>query len=83
MIERPDLGREELHPGRDPGSERGGIGVDHGVGEAADADAAVELLARHHPGTALIGQATTAAGVVELPKQGLVGRRGEGFAPAG
>ena len=48
----------------------------------ADADAAVELLAAHHPGTAVIGQATTATGVVELPRQGLIGRRGEGFRPA-
>ena len=47
-----------------------------------DADAAIELLERHHPGTALIGQATTATGVVELTKQNLVGRRDEGFAPA-
>ena len=46
------------------------------------ADAAVELLARHHPGTAVVGRATTAAGVVELPKQGLIGRRGQGFSPA-
>ena len=44
-----------------------------------DADAAVALLSGHHPGTAVIGQATTATGVVELPKQGLIGRRGEGF----
>src|SRR5687768_5062832 len=47
-----------------------------------DADAAVELLARHHPGTAVIGRTTTASGVVELPKQGLIGRRGEGFSAA-
>jgi phosphoribosylformylglycinamidine cyclo-ligase len=47
-----------------------------------DADAATELLDRHHPGTAVIGQATTATGVVELPRQGLVGRRGEGFRQA-
>jgi phosphoribosylformylglycinamidine cyclo-ligase len=47
-----------------------------------DADAATELLDRHHPGTAVIGQTTTATGVVELPKQGLVGRRGEGFRTA-
>src|SRR5215203_4219541 len=47
-----------------------------------DAQAALELLGRHHPGTALIGQTTTATGVVELPKQGLIGRRGEGFKPA-
>ena len=49
---------------------------------AEDAEAALELLGRHHPGSALIGQATTATGVVELPKQGLIGRRGEGFTPA-
>jgi phosphoribosylformylglycinamidine cyclo-ligase len=47
-----------------------------------DAEAALELLGRHHPGSALIGQTTTATGVVELPKQGLIGRRGEGFRPA-
>jgi phosphoribosylformylglycinamidine cyclo-ligase len=48
----------------------------------ADAGAAVELLDRHHPGTAVIGHTTTATGVVELPKQGLIGRRGEGFRAA-
>ena len=47
-----------------------------------EADTAVRLLDRHHPGTAVIGQTTTAAGVVELPKQGLIGRRGEGFRAA-
>src|ERR687898_2591738 len=47
-----------------------------------DADAAVELLAHPHPDTAVIGRTTTATGVVELPKQGLIGRRGEGFKPA-
>jgi phosphoribosylformylglycinamidine cyclo-ligase len=47
-----------------------------------DADTAVRLLERHHPGTAAIGQTTTATGVVELPKQGLIGRRGEGFTAA-
>ena len=47
-----------------------------------DADAAVELLAGHHPGTSVIGRTTTASGVVELPKQALIGRRGEGFSPA-
>jgi phosphoribosylformylglycinamidine cyclo-ligase len=48
----------------------------------ADAEAAVDLLGRRHPGTAVIGQTTTATGVVELPKQGLIGRRGEGFSAA-
>jgi phosphoribosylformylglycinamidine cyclo-ligase len=47
-----------------------------------DAEDALELLGRHHPGSALIGQTTTATGVVELPKQGLIGRRGEGFRQA-
>jgi phosphoribosylformylglycinamidine cyclo-ligase len=46
---------------------------------AAQADAAVALLAAHHPGTAVIGQATDAAGVVELSAQGLRGTRA-GFA---
>jgi phosphoribosylformylglycinamidine cyclo-ligase len=47
-----------------------------------DADRAIELLASRHPGTAVIGHATSAAGVVELPREGLVGRRDRGFAPA-
>jgi phosphoribosylformylglycinamidine cyclo-ligase len=47
-----------------------------------DVDAALELLERRHPGSAVIGQTTTATGVVELPKQGLIGRRGEGFTTA-
>jgi phosphoribosylformylglycinamidine cyclo-ligase len=47
-----------------------------------DTDAALELIERHHPGAAVIGRTTTATGVVELPKQGLIGRRGEGFRPA-
>jgi phosphoribosylformylglycinamidine cyclo-ligase len=42
----------------------------------ADADAAVELLSRRHPGAAPIGRTTTAAGVVELPRGGLRGTRG-------
>ena len=44
------------------------------------ADEAVFLLSRRHPGTAVIGRATTAAGVVELPGAGLRGTR-EGFRP--
>jgi phosphoribosylformylglycinamidine cyclo-ligase len=47
-----------------------------------DADAAIRLLDAHHPGSAAIGRTTTATGVVELPKQGLIGRRGEGFRTA-
>jgi phosphoribosylformylglycinamidine cyclo-ligase len=50
---------------------------------AGEADGTVALLAQRHPGTAVIGEATEAAGVVELPRAGLVGRRGEGFAPPG
>jgi phosphoribosylformylglycinamidine cyclo-ligase len=45
----------------------------------AQANAAAELLARRHPGAAVIGSVTAEAGVVELPAAGLVGRRGEGF----
>jgi phosphoribosylformylglycinamidine cyclo-ligase len=40
-----------------------------------DADEAVATLARHHPGTAVIGRTTTAAGVVELPRAALRGTR--------
>jgi phosphoribosylformylglycinamidine cyclo-ligase len=45
---------------------------------AAHADDAVALLSRRHPGTEVIGRTTTAAGVVQLPKQSLRGTR-EGF----
>jgi phosphoribosylformylglycinamidine cyclo-ligase len=44
-----------------------------------DADAAVQLLGSRHPGAGVIGRATATAGVVELPGEGLVGRRGPGF----
>jgi phosphoribosylformylglycinamidine cyclo-ligase len=46
---------------------------------AGQAEAAIELLARHHPGAAVIGRVTGDSGVVELPGAGLAGRRGEGF----
>jgi phosphoribosylformylglycinamidine cyclo-ligase len=46
---------------------------------AADAGETVSILGRRHPGTAVIGRATTAGGVVELPHAGLRGTR-EGFA---
>ena len=46
------------------------------------AETAVELLARFHPGAARIGSVTAAAGVVELPGEGLAGDREGGFAPA-
>ncbi|MGH2715060.1 MAG: phosphoribosylformylglycinamidine cyclo-ligase [Thermoleophilaceae bacterium] len=48
---------------------------------ADDAAEAVSILARRHPGTAVIGRASTAAGVVELPRAGLRGTR-EGFSSA-
>jgi phosphoribosylformylglycinamidine cyclo-ligase len=48
---------------------------------AEEADDAVSLLARRHPDTAVIGRTTTAAGVVQLPRQNLRGTR-EGFVPA-
>jgi phosphoribosylformylglycinamidine cyclo-ligase len=47
----------------------------------ADALAAVERLARHHPGTTVIGAITDHAGLVELPRAGLAGRKDEGFRP--
>jgi phosphoribosylformylglycinamidine cyclo-ligase len=50
---------------------------------AAAADAAVELLGSHHPGSAVIGSVTDHSGVVELPSYGLRGERGTGFRPAG
>jgi phosphoribosylformylglycinamidine cyclo-ligase len=40
---------------------------------AAQADRAVELLAAHHPGTAVIGRLTDHAGIVEMPDVGLRG----------
>jgi phosphoribosylformylglycinamidine cyclo-ligase len=48
---------------------------------AGDAEEAVSILGRRHPGTAVIGRASTAGGVVELPRAGLRGTR-EGFATA-
>jgi phosphoribosylformylglycinamidine cyclo-ligase len=48
---------------------------------ADHAEDAVSILGRRHPGAAVIGRTTTAAGVVELPRAGLRGTR-EGFASA-
>jgi hypothetical protein len=48
---------------------------------ADDADEAVSILARRHPGAAVIGRASTAAGMVELPRAGLRGTH-EGFTTA-
>jgi len=48
---------------------------------ASQAEAAVELLAGHHRGAAVIGDVTDKNGTVELPTYGLSGRL-EGFAPA-
>jgi phosphoribosylformylglycinamidine cyclo-ligase len=45
----------------------------------SDAEAAVDLLAKHHQGTAVIGAITGDAGLVELPQAGLAGRKDEGF----
>ncbi len=42
----------------------------------ADAEAAVELLARHHPGAAVIGRLTDRDGVVALPELGVEGGAG-------
>ena len=47
-----------------------------------DADAAVDLLGRHHTGTSIIGSITADPGVVELPQAGLVGRKDAGFSRA-
>jgi phosphoribosylformylglycinamidine cyclo-ligase len=47
----------------------------------ADAGAAVELLARRHPGTRRIGTITDRAGRVELPSLGLVATRDGGVRP--
>jgi phosphoribosylformylglycinamidine cyclo-ligase len=44
----------------------------------ADAAAAVELLARRHPGTARIGTLTDAQGRVELPSLGIAATRERG-----
>ena len=45
----------------------------------AQADAAVDLLAKHHAGSGVIGTITDQDGLVELPRAGLVGRKDEGF----
>ena len=46
------------------------------------ATAAVKLVEELHPGTAVVGSVTAAAGVVELPGVGLVGDRAGGFSAA-
>ena len=43
------------------------------------AAAAIELVGRHHPGTASIGEVTDRIGVVELPGAQLTGRKDQGF----
>jgi phosphoribosylformylglycinamidine cyclo-ligase len=50
---------------------------------AAQAAEAVEVLAGPHPGTAVIGEVTDRAGVVEVPRAGLAGTRDGGFAIEG
>jgi phosphoribosylformylglycinamidine cyclo-ligase len=46
------------------------------VVDAGDAPAATELLAGHHPGSAVIGQVTDRSGVVEVPQLGIEGTTG-------
>jgi phosphoribosylformylglycinamidine cyclo-ligase len=46
------------------------------------AEEAVALLSARHPGTAVVGEVTGDAGVVEVPSAALRGRRGEGFSAA-
>ncbi len=58
-----------------------GVGFCCVVPEASAAEAA-ELLSKHHPGATVIGHTTAEAGVVELPEQGLVGRRDGGLVAA-
>jgi phosphoribosylformylglycinamidine cyclo-ligase len=45
----------------------------------AQATTAVDLLARHHTGTAVVGTITDQDGLVELPQAGLAGRKDEGL----
>jgi phosphoribosylformylglycinamidine cyclo-ligase len=49
---------------------------------AASAEAAMELLTPKHRGSAVIGQVTDQAGVVELPSVGLSGQADGGFTAA-
>ncbi len=49
---------------------------------AEQAEAAVALVAQHHPGAAVIGATTSEAGLVELTQAGLVGRKDGGFRAA-
>jgi phosphoribosylformylglycinamidine cyclo-ligase len=70
-------------------AERGGVGEEEllevfnlGCGFCVvtpkdHAERALELIARHHDGAAVIGEATDREGAVELPRSGLVGLRGE------
>jgi phosphoribosylformylglycinamidine cyclo-ligase len=48
---------------------------------AGDADAAVSVVSKRHPGATTIGKVTGDASVVELPQAGLVARDGGGFKP--
>jgi phosphoribosylformylglycinamidine cyclo-ligase len=74
-------------------AERGGVGegelwevFNMGCGfcvvvPQTDADSTVDLLAGRHAGTAVIGTITDEAGLVELPRSGLAGRKDAGFRP--
>lgn len=48
---------------------------------AEQAESAIALLSKHHPGTAVIGRTTDNEDLVELPFAGLAGTRNTGFAP--
>ncbi len=48
---------------------------------ADQAGDAVALLGERHPGAAVIGSVTDRAGLVEVPADGLEGRKDQGFAP--
>jgi phosphoribosylformylglycinamidine cyclo-ligase len=72
---RADVGEEELH-------EVFNLGCGFCcVVPAAQSDQALALLSDRHPGSAVIGQATDRAGVVEVDPPGLSGTRDSGFAP--
>jgi phosphoribosylformylglycinamidine cyclo-ligase len=46
---------------------------------ANEAEVALGLVARHHPGAAVVGSATDRVGRVELPESGLIGTSRDGF----
>jgi phosphoribosylformylglycinamidine cyclo-ligase len=76
IAERGDVAAAELHEVFNMGC---GFCV---VTPVDDAETAVGLLSKRHPGTAVIGRTTATAGVVDLLRHGLVGRRPGGFTAA-